>query len=99
MGAVALPGQEALESRQQKRAKLTAAGVRRLQIFFLQKLGEERLRQVLGIIRGRQVTAGIGVEGIPVNAAQGRQRFSSSAKCADMLGHSLWERGYCSVRL
>ncbi len=64
-----LLGQEMLQSRQEKRAKLAFRAVNVAQIILLQEPHEELLRQILGIVRAVALPADEGVKRIPIDLA------------------------------
>ena len=63
-------GEEVCERRQQIGAEPSALAVSLRDVVLLQQPGEERLREILRVMRAVSFAANEGVEGIPVRAAQ-----------------------------
>jgi hypothetical protein len=82
-GLVPLVGKKVIESRQEKRAELS---LQRADIFekaSLEQMGKESLGQILSIMSVVALASDVGVERIPIGAAQPFQRLSS------MRGHAI----------
>ena len=72
--SVPVVGQEILQRRQQEGAKSPQLRIDAFQPTFLQKLGEKRLREVLGVVRRISPAPNEGVKRIPVRLTKLRQR-------------------------
>ena len=67
-------GKEMLQRRQQERTKPALLAAEALQVIALKEAGKETLGEVFGVLLRVAVAADVGIEGIPVGAAQFLQR-------------------------
>jgi hypothetical protein len=85
-GAIALVGQKVLERREEKRPELALLAIGLREELLRQEVGEERLGQVLGVVRVVPTAAKIGIERIPVRAAKFGKRIGGRRRGASLGG-------------
>jgi len=74
-GLVPLVGKKVIERRQEKRAELALLGTDIFEEAPLEQMSKKTLSQILRIVRATALASHVGVERIPVGAAQFFQRF------------------------